>query len=450
MVTDLPEPGVTPGGAANFWRWAKQLNAAITSRYTATLADIGSEATARGNAILAYQRVQPATVALLGESITATTYQGAGVGTYDAPAVPAFAHSQGYWTWANILLGQRMQLSYTGGVAGNTTADILARVTDVTDLPVMPGYCVVQACINDILTDVPVATVTANLTGIYDALQAKGITVVACTALPIWTAVDARRKRQEDINNWIRDYCTKQPGMILCDWAGIWANASDGAPKTGYHNGDGVHPSVAGAAALGKALADCLRPRLPAGPLGLASNNVDGSATVNPMMVGTGGFYGAGCSGSLATSWLGGKLSGAGTLAFGKAARTDGISGEWQSLTLAGGGGSFIMYQDYSAVLPAAGEKWFAELEFSAADLAAVTRFTLQIIATGGANPGAYAPFTGGTFPFPVSTDVSAGAIETPPITIPVGVSNIQTLVQFDGTAGTVRVSRIRARKVEH
>lgn len=49
-VSDLPEPGVTPGGAATDWRYARELNTAIESRYQENRQAINSEGSARTSA----------------------------------------------------------------------------------------------------------------------------------------------------------------------------------------------------------------------------------------------------------------------------------------------------------------------------------------------------------------------------------------------------------------
>lgn len=382
-----------------------------------------------------------ATTALFGDSYF--SMDGVGQGVYDTAVNPSYNHSQGLFTWANISLGGRLTLVRNAGVAGNTTAQMLDRVSNITGLAVVPDYCVVLGGTNDMLTDVPSATTISNLTAIYEALQEKRITVVACTTPPVFSATQSRRLAQDEVNNWIRDR-REQPGFIVCDWAGRWADATVGGARTGLST-DGVHPTALGAGALGKMLADAMRPYIGGSLSSLPAQNADETnAMLNGMMTGTGGGLGAGCVGSLATSWLAGRLSGTGTLTLAKVARTDGIAGEWQSYTLSGTASTYIVYQDRLSIA-AAGQKWLAECEFdSLAPAGGMTRFILQLV-SGTANT--FSPYQGLTIGQPYPTDVAAGVIRTPPLTV-TGSTTIQASIALEGTAGSVRVSRIRARRI--
>ncbi len=388
---------------------------------------------------------RPNTVALLGDSIT--DMNGGMESIYDPPigSNTPYHSAQGYFTWANASLGGRLTLIRNAGVAGETTAQMLARVTDVTTLPVPVGYCIVLAGTNDVWLYGQTSTqVTTNLQAIYDAIHAAGITVVACTIPPIAGVSTSIRQALNETNNWIRDR-SQQPGFIVCDWAARWTDPASGA-RTGYSS-DGVHPKCLGAGALGIALADALRPYI-GGSVFMPSTNDDyTNKLLNGMMTGTTGSVFGGASGTVATSWAALRVSGAGTLVCAKAARTDEIAGEWQTLTLSGGGGTFnlLQYVDGLAGL-AAGQRWILEMEYDSLTPTDIKQFDLRM---GFSNVG------GGGFALGAATGlnevypsfVPAGVIRTPPITVPASASGIRVFIDLTGTAGSVRVSRARLRR---
>lgn len=399
-------------------------------------------------AIVAKTSVRPNTIALLGDSIT--WYNGAGEGIYDTPLSIPYHLAQGYFTWANAALGGRLTLVRQAGTPGNTTAQILARITDITELPVLPGYCFVMGGSNDMLTDIPSATSIANLDAIYDALIAEGITVVAAVSPYIWQSPIVNPNRlqaQGETNQWVREQANRA-GVIVCDWAAQFANDNgDGTPKTGFTT-DGVHPTIVGAARLGKVLADTLRPYV-GGSVSLMATNIDPvNVLANGLLTGTAGTLGTGAAGQFATSWTAARTAGAGTLTGAKTTpRSDGVAGAWQSLSIAGGDGTFSMWQDVTPVGFAAGQTWEAEMEFDSLVPTDIRKFTLTIAGLGGGG-GAYAcNGTAGDL-LVYSADVPAGVLRTPPVIINSPATGIRVSVDLVGSSGSVRVSRIRLRRV--
>lgn len=416
----------------------------LNSKRATNLADpTSAQDAATKNYVDAFKRQPPNTVAVLGASI-ANMAGGGGVGVYDTAVASPYTRADGYFTWANMALGGRLTLVKNAGVSGETTAQILARVTDVTNLAVLPGYCIVSdAGTNDLSASTASATIISNLNSIYNALVAKGITVVATTILPL-AGDQAHRQRQEEVNDFIRSR-SQQPGFVLCDWAARWADASTGGPKTGFST-DGIHPTPVGAGAMGKWLADALQPLI-TGNVQLASHNLDGlSSNLNPMMVGTAGtLSGAGVSGQVADSWTASRGSGTGTMDCTKIPRVDGVGGEWQRLTIFNGGGQFFFFQDVTngAV---AGEKWQSELDFELADFSGITNCYLfsQVLSTSQQNTALYQ-----VSPTQLPADVSAGVIRTPVMTVAAGATaNLRTILVFQGTSGTIKFSRFRTKKV--
>jgi lysophospholipase L1-like esterase len=370
---------------------------------------------------------------------------GQGAGTYDTPTTSPLTRADGFFPWANISLGGRLTLSKNAGVGGNTSAQILARITDVTGLAAMPGYCILADCAsNDLIANTASATIITNLQAICDALQAKGITVVLCTVLPI-AGTSAHVQRQEEVNRWIRGR-DGLPGFIICDWAARWADPTTGGPKTGFAT-DGIHPTPLGAGAIGRVLAEALRSRI-GGSIELASQNLDQlHINLNPMMVGTSGTASTGTSGQVATDWIALRGSGSGTMACSKVARNpiDGVGGEWQKIELAGGGGAFFLYSDVASA-GISGQKLQVELEFEEADFSGITDFRITCDTLAGAAGLGLYQLAASALP----VDISSGVIRSPEtFTIPVGGPfTIRTLLYIQGTAGSAKVSRFRTRKV--
>lgn len=414
---------------------------------TTLQANIDAEAAARAAALLAKTLARPNTIALLGDSIT--WYNGPG-GLLDPALTVPFKSSQGYFTWANIALRGRLTLLRQAGTPGDTSAMVLARITDITSLSTLPGYCVVLAGTNDFLNDIASATTIANLTAIHDALIAKGITVVACTMPPVWSASSSKLTEQGEVNTWVRDQAQK-PGIIVCDWSAQFANPNgDGTPVTGY-TGDGVHPTPVGAAVLGKELADVLRFYVGGNTRGLVATNIDPTTVnANALLTGSAGTLNTGSAGQIATSWIAGRTVSTGTITGAKEVRTDGLPGEWQKLTLSGGTATsaFLMYQDVTIAGIAAGDKYEAEMEFDSLTPTDIRKFTLTIAQLGSGGAGSYA-LTESPGATVVQPSLIPNGVQRTPVTTMLGTpTGIRISVDFIGSSGSVKVGRIRLRKV--
>ncbi|ROZ89031.1 GDSL-type esterase/lipase family protein [Gordonia sp. OPL2] len=157
-------------------------------------------------------------------------------------------------TFASILSGGRFELVRNAGVAGNTSAMMLARFdTDIT--PYAPDTVIVTAGTNDIQQDVPIATWKANI----QAIVAK---VRAIDAAPVLGAIypsDAAVGRPAIIsawNIWLREYARAE-GIPLIPFDQK-ANPATGGWPVGWST-DNVHPTLGnGPAELGKLVVDTL------------------------------------------------------------------------------------------------------------------------------------------------------------------------------------------------
>jgi lysophospholipase L1-like esterase len=147
-----------------------------------------------------------------------------------------------YWapTFFNVLvvLSQgSMRFVHQGGVSGNTTAQMLARIS----ADVLTQKCakvIMDGGTNDIAAAVPLPTIEANLLNMY--LQIKGN-----SQLPILCTIPPRTSlyytQTSSLNAWIR----KQAAALAVPLIDLYASTVDPATndyRSGYST-DGLHPS---------------------------------------------------------------------------------------------------------------------------------------------------------------------------------------------------------------
>lgn len=171
-------------------------------------------------------------------------------------------------TWARGFLGNRLLILYNAGIGGNTTTQMLARITtDVTSYN--PQWVSVFAGINDIIAGSSAASILTNLLSIYTQLNALDIKVIAMTVLPLeigHTSYSvANNEKIQAINFGIKTYCKQNPVMYFVDSYKtiVDPNSATGQPLTGYLSTDHIHPSGIGSLAIGREFADILDDVMP-------------------------------------------------------------------------------------------------------------------------------------------------------------------------------------------
>ncbi len=266
----------------------------------------------------------PIEAAALGNSYVANSINVGSTTWYD---------SRGWMNWGNMMMGSPLRIRPTSfkGVAGETTTQILARVTEITTLSPIPKFCFLDGGVNDFGFDVSLATVLANYTSIIEALNDAGIIAVIgpCFATD---AADAQYIADAQALNLALKKLASPGSMIWCDWSNLIEPTGLTVASTLY---DGIHPGSVGARGMGRAVATAMMPRI-AGEYPLATTASPGLLT-NPMLTGTTGTLGSGFTGEAPTSWTfyrSGVPSG-GTQTSAKVARDD-DHGEWTELTLTG------------------------------------------------------------------------------------------------------------------
>jgi len=225
--------------------------------------------------------------------------------------IPFYAKIAGFFFWANALSGAQWRVIRNAGVAGNNTAQALARV-DSEVIAYAPTACDVCVGTNDIapgaqITTLPQWQTLGNLAAIYDKLRKAGIWVRAYSVLPRSGFDAAYAARALEINDFIRSYWSKYSGGEYIDiFTGVVDyTSSTCAPKAGLLT-DGTHCGNVGAFTIGKLIAPYLSSSrwafnsiLPSSVAqDYAVNNAVAQYARNPMCTGTGGTLQSGNTGT--------------------------------------------------------------------------------------------------------------------------------------------------------
>lgn len=172
-------------------------------------------------------------------------------------------HSRGssYLHWAKSLLDSIDVDFVDAGVAGNTTAQMLARF-DADVAPHNPVAVVIFGGINDGATGVPAATTIANIDAIVTRTLSIGALPILIT-VPVVTSYAATAQNVADrlsVNAAIRSYSGKSCIVIDAYSALLLPSMSvmPGTVVTGALVSDNLHPSVLGAYLIGRRLADAI------------------------------------------------------------------------------------------------------------------------------------------------------------------------------------------------
>lgn len=220
----------------------------------------------------------------------------------------------GYATWYPALSGNRM-ITTTGnnlGVAGNTTAQMVARMTDLAALTF--DDCLILGGINDLRATQTPSVIMSNLATIINYVTLTlGKRAIVYTIMPSsnWAALTAPQIAQAKadmllINNWIKSLPAKNIGRILVvdSWLALDDGSNAPIANTTY---DGLHLAVYGSYLVGDKTQDTI-----SGIYGtLTPDFTTGNILANGTMTGTAGSVGANFTGSVADSFT---ASGAGSI----------------------------------------------------------------------------------------------------------------------------------------
>lgn len=175
-----------------------------------------------------------------------------------------------------MLTKGRARRVVVAGIAGNTTAQMLARIqADV--IAYAPNVCLVMGGTNDATA----ANAISNLPLIYARLRAANIEPIACTITPSNSDPGGKVKA---INAWIQSYCGRNRIQVLDMHAQV-VDATNSQYLTGYAS-DAVHPTNKGHRVMAEYAAPLVADRLPLWMPYLSTSAPDtGNLQANPLML---------------------------------------------------------------------------------------------------------------------------------------------------------------------
>ena len=235
------------------------------------------------------------TVILFGTSLEAQN--GNPINDVDPAVMPS---GRGWFNWCDAYLGNSLSLIRNAGVGGNRTADMLARLSaDV--LAYDSDWVFIGAPTNDTSAGTLASVTVANLTAIYDAIEATGRRVFQLNLPPNGgTTTTGELEAHFTVSDWIRRLPIARPSVIVADpWRAL-AQAGSMSPATGMAI-DTIHWTSGGAEKVGRAAAEAMSSFIPRVP-SYTSHSLDAATVIaNPNFDTSGSGW----------SILGGGVSGA-------------------------------------------------------------------------------------------------------------------------------------------
>lgn len=228
---------------------------------------------------------------------------------------PSQRNAVGAVVSANALLESPFEKIYNLGVGGQRLDQILARFdSDVSKVPTGFSAILIEGGTNDVLQGNGSLATDSVYNGYLDQIITKakntGKPVILCTILPINTsggATAAHKKQVLRLNAYRRNRASVDKQIRLFDWFAATVDPSN--VNSEYRTGwtfDGIHPSDVAGLPAGKSLATVLsgivtqtrNARLASSVLDAYSQAGDSQRGPNPMLTGSSGSVGAGCTGT--------------------------------------------------------------------------------------------------------------------------------------------------------
>jgi lysophospholipase L1-like esterase len=195
----------------------------------------------------------------LGDSITLGSDSGPNVNRGDA--WPVYAALASRW---------RVGYVKNAGVAGNTTAQMLARFdTDVT--PYTPTAVTIAGGMND-ATAISLATYKLNIEAIIAKVREIAAVPILVTVTP--SNASSRGARIAEYNTWLRRFAAAE-SIPLLDFWDLLVDPADGGLIAAYDSGDDIHPNAAAHQLMGEQAATQLASILPNTSPPISMSNVD-------------------------------------------------------------------------------------------------------------------------------------------------------------------------------
>jgi lysophospholipase L1-like esterase len=410
----------------------------------AALSSVGTGNVTVSGSAGSYSLTMTSTAAQKGDLVSATGSGGAVVRVDKSYANSA----QGIVTWVNVLTRQRFKYYGPKGVFGSTSDTFVSRF-DTNIKPLAPGWIILTSpCSNDVASNASVATIQSRLTQYLDKCAAIGARVIICTIPPRNALNTAQRNVMSAVNRWIREQGQVRRGVYIVDAWQLLVDPANGGLRTGVAS-DGIHMNGLGAQRVGQAIANVVNSLTPpVDVLGWGEDTDLQAVMVNPNLTGTTGTLNNGITGSVATSWKVGSITGAAvTATASKVARTDFMPGEWQQISITTGEGAQLQ-QDLIFANMVAGTTYLdAMCEFQTdADWANITQFYMSIsfLDAGFAGVGGSTDLqwvAGDTYDT-VNTRPASGVFRVPRVLVPAAATKATIPIQLKGQ-GTFRVGRV-------
>lgn len=241
----------------------------------------------------------------------------AGLTTFDA---------KGPVVWCNFFLGQAFDVVKNCGVGGQQMSAFLSRVT--TDVDAYdPDWVIGTGGVNDVSQSKTAAQTIAAFTQLFNYLIFEKHYKVSWNTITHPTSWDStQHATAEVVNNWLLLAPSSWPNLVICDVLSSVYSPTDSSIPSKYRI-DATHPNAAGAARIGKVMANALRPFV--SPVSVVQSNnfatglnmLDNGRFINPTS-GLGGYWTTGTMTNATPSQV---------------ARTD-IEGSWQRVTVTSDG----------------------------------------------------------------------------------------------------------------
>jgi lysophospholipase L1-like esterase len=165
-------------------------------------------------------------------------------------AIGASMVQQGSFEHVQGLVGGRLVM-VNKGTGGQRTDELNARLAaDVYAQD--PIYCIYDGGLNDVLQDIPQATIQANFVAARDGMRAQGIHPIFCLMQPFagyasWSA------GRETVRQNLDTFVVTQLGARWFSYAATTGTGNPPALRAEYDSGDGLHLNSAGEVAVSQA-----------------------------------------------------------------------------------------------------------------------------------------------------------------------------------------------------
>lgn len=250
------------------------------------------------------------TFAFVGDSRLAQYY-------IDSTGTQIYKNSVQFFTWANAMSGQRMNVIYDGGISGDRSDQYLVNLN--TAIASGARFLILWGIVNDIVNG---NTAVQSWTGVGMPTASIGLKAAALQAIAAGMTVifvgepgsvgfsSAEMSQVSQYNQYCREFIEENPNAIYFDSLSTLLDPTQTviAFKTGYSN-DGTHTNTLGAYNLGVAFSALLPPLLPVFAQEQQSAwdvplNNGVNLLANPLfLTTTGGTAGTNTTGSVPANW---------------------------------------------------------------------------------------------------------------------------------------------------